>query len=190
RTLTPTFKRLRKRGKIQRKEDGSAKWTKGDTIRGQLHGESFYGAIKQPKRDEKNKIIFDENGKMQLQDDIKLVIRKPLLYKKDSNSPGFKNLKEIEKSIVDEALFSIIKKQVQDEEEKRGRFKTALGKWIWMLDKKGDKINKISHIRCFERLSHSAAVRPHEHDFKTKKEYKRSTYAQNGENVFCLFYKG
>ena len=75
------------------------------TIRGQLHGESFYGAIKQPKRDENNKIIFDDNKKMQLQDKIKLVIRKPLLYAKDAASPGFKKLAEIEKVIVDKALF-------------------------------------------------------------------------------------
>lgn len=189
RTLTPTFKRLRKRGKIERKEDGSAKWAKGDTIRGQLHGESFYGAVKQPKRDDENKILFDENGKMKLEDEIKLVIRKPLLFKKDASSPGFKSLKEIKKCIVDKVLFEIIKKQVQNEENKNGNFKSALGKGIWMLNKSGERVNKIRHIRCFDRLSHTAAVQPHKHDFLSEKEYKHTTYAQNGENVFCLFYK-
>ena len=185
RTLNATFKKVRKRGKIDKKENGKPKWAKGDTIRGQLHGESFYGAIKQAKRDDNNKIQFDD-GKMQLQEDIKLVIRKPLVYAKDAASPGFKNLAEIEKVIVDKALFCVIKNQVDEADS----FKSALGRGIYMLNKNGEKVNKIRHIRCFDRLKHSTAVKPHEHDFKSEKEYKQTTYAQNGENVFCLFYKG
>lgn len=186
RTLTPTFKKVRKRGKIDYDKNGNVKWAKGDTIRGQLHGESFYGAVKQPKRDDENKIIFDDKKKMQLEDEIKLVIRKPLLYAKDAASPGFKNLAEIEKVIVDRALFNVIKKQVENAES----FKAALEKGIYMLKKNGEKVNKIRHIRCFDRLKHSTAVKPHEHDSISDKEYKQTTYAQNGENVYCLFYKG
>lgn len=185
-TLTPTFKKVRKRGKIDYDENGNVKWAKGDTIRGQLHGESFYGAVKQPKRDADGKIIFNENKKMQLEDEIKLVIRKPLLFAKDAASPGFKNLSDIEKSIVDKALFQIIKNQVENAES----FKIAIENGIYMLNKDGEKVNKIRHIRCFDRLKHSTAVKPHEHDFISDKEYKQTTYAQNGENVFCLFYKG
>lgn len=185
RTLIPTFKRVRRRGEIYR-EDGKVWWAKGDTIRGQLHGESLYGAIKQPKRDEDNRIIFDDDKKMALEDDIKLVIRKPLVYAKDAASPGFKNLDEIKKVIVDKALFMMIAKQVDDAEN----FKDALEKGIYMLNKKGEKVNRIRHIRCFDRLKQVTAVRPHEHDFTSDKEYKQTTYAQNGENVYCLFYKG
>lgn len=185
RTLTPTFKRVRKRGKIYKKDD-NVWWAKGDTIRGQLHGESFYGAIKQPNRDENEKILFDENGKMQLEDEIKLVTRKPLCYAKDANSPGFKNLADIEKVIVDKALFQIIEKRVQKAES----FKVAMDEGVYMLNKHGKEVNKIRHIRCFDRLKHGTAVKPHEHQFTSRKEYKRNTYAQNGENVFCLFYKG
>lgn len=186
RTLTPTFKKVRKRGKIVKKENGKPMWAKGDTIRGQLHGESLYGAIKQAKRNDQNQIIFDDEQKMILEDEIKLVIRKPLTYAKDTASPGFKNLSEIEKVIVDQALFEMIKAQV----DKAESFKDALEKGIYMLNKKGERVNKIRHIRCFERLKHSTAVHPHNHDFTSDKEYKQTTYAQNGENVFCLFYKG
>ncbi|MFD2826486.1 type II CRISPR RNA-guided endonuclease Cas9 [Leeuwenhoekiella polynyae] len=186
RTLTSTFKKVRKRGKIVKKENGKPIWAKGDTIRGQLHGESLYGAIKQAQRDEDNKIVFDDNKKMILEEEIKLVIRKPLTYAKDAASPGFKTLKEIEKVIVDRALFEMIQTQV----DKAESFKNALEKGIYMLNKKGGKVNKIRHIRCFDRLKHSTAVRPHDHDFVSDKEYKQTTYAQNGENVFCLFYKG
>ena len=59
-----------------------------------------------------------------------------------------------------------------------------------MLNKNGEKVNKIRHVRCFDRLKHVTAIKPHEHDFFSDKEYKQTTYAQNGENIFCLFYKG
>jgi CRISPR-associated endonuclease Csn1 len=185
RTLTPTFKKVRKRGEIF-KENGKVWWAKGDAIRGQLHGESLYGAIKQPKRDVNNKIIFDADEKMVLEDQINLVIRKPLVYAKDSASPGFKNLAEVEKVIVDKALFEMIAQQV----EQVGSFKEAVENGVYMLKKNGEKVNKIRHIRCFDRLKHATAVKPHEHDFASNKPYKQTTYAQNGENVYCLFYKG
>lgn len=186
RTLTPTFKKVRKRGKIDYDDNGNVKWAKGDAIRGQLHDESFYGAIKQPKRDDMGKIIFDENKKMQLKDEIRLVIRKPFVFAKDNNTPGFKKLDDLEKVIVDKALFEVIKKQVLKAEN----FKDALEKGIYMLNKKGEKVNRIRHIRCFDRLKHATAVQPHQHTFISVKEYKQTTYAQNGENVYCLFYKG
>ncbi len=67
RTITQTSKIIRKRGKIVYDIDQAGnrkkRVAKGDTIRGQLHGETFYGAIKQPLRDEENKILFDENKK-------------------------------------------------------------------------------------------------------------------------------
>ena len=186
RTLTPTFKKVRKRGKIEKQENGKAKWAKGDTIRGQLHGESLYGAIKQAKRDEENRIIFNDEKKMMLEEEINLVIRKPLVYAKDAATPGFKNLEEVKKVIVDKALLLMIERQVN----KSDSFKDALGNGIYMLNKRGEKVNKIRHIRCFERLKHTTAVRPHEHDFISNKTYKQNTYAQNGENVYCLLYKG
>ncbi|SKB75744.1 CRISPR-associated endonuclease Csn1 [Salegentibacter holothuriorum] len=187
RTLNSTFKKLRKRGKIDRKENGDPKWAKGDSIRGQLHDESFYGAIKQPKRNEDNTIIFNEEKSMVLEDKIRLVIRRPLAYAKDNNTPGFKKLDEIEKVIIDKALFQIIEKQVED----AGSFKDALQTGIYMLNRKGEKVNKIRHIRCeFKGLSYNAAVKPHKHVFISDKEYKHSTIAKGGNNIFCLFYKG
>jgi len=201
-TTLPTFKKVRKRGKIEyiKYKDENGKWqfkldedgnkipkiAKGDAIRGQLHGESFYGAIKQPLRDEDDKILFDENGKMKLEDKIYLVIRKDLVYKKDANSPGFKSLEEIENVIVDKYLFEMIKKQVEEAED----FKTALVKGIYMLDKNGNKVNRVRHIRCKESImKYETALKVHKHDFESDKDYKQFTLAKNGENALCLFYQ-
>lgn len=189
RTITQTSKTIRKRGKIvyDIDKDGNSKKriSRGDTIRGQLHGETFYGAIKQPVRNEDNKILFDENKKMILKDEIYLAVRKPLVYKKDANSPGFKSLEEVEKVIVDKDLFEMIKKQVKESD-----FKTALMEGIFMLDKNGNKVNKIRTISCFENgLKYATAIKVHNHSFVSNKDYKKSTLATNGENTYCLFYK-
>lgn len=57
-TIKPTFKKLRKKGIIQ-KIDGKTKFARGDSARAQLHMETFYGAVKKD-------------------DEIKYVVRKPL----------------------------------------------------------------------------------------------------------------
>lgn len=203
RTLTQTYKIPRKRGKIdyikikddqgiytyKLDEQGKKipKIAKGDTIRGQLHGETFYGAIKQPVRNDEDQILFDENQNMVLEDEIFVVVRKPLLYKNDVNAPGFRTIDEIEKIIVDKALFKMIKKQVDDSD-----FKTALSNGVYMLDREGNKVGeRIRRIRCFEKhLKYNTAAKIHKHRFESKKDYKKMTLAVNGENPYCLFYKG
>lgn len=187
-TILQTYKTVRKKGKVVwlNKEDGIKKIAQGDTIRGQLHGESFYGAIKQPIRDENGKILFDENHKMILEDKIYIVKRRDLLYKTDPNASGFKSLDEIEKVIVDKDLFKMIKKQVEASD-----FKTALTEGVYMLDENGNKVGqKIRRIRCFENnLKYENIIKVHQHTYASDKAYKQHTLATNGENTYCLFYK-
>ena len=79
----------------------------------------------------------------------------------------------------------LIKKQVEETD-----FKTALTEGVYMLDKKGNKVNKIRTIRCFENgLKYTTAIKVHNHSFVSDKDYKKSTLATNGENTYCLFYK-
>lgn len=185
RRTTQTSKTVRKRGKIvyDINENGHKikRVSKGDTIRGELHDETFYGAIKQPIRDDEGKILFDENGKMLLQDKIHIVVRKPLLYKKDAKSPGFKSLEEIEKVIVDKALFGMIKAQVE-----KSDFKTALEKGVYLIDKKGQKVGeKIRKIRCFSsRNKYENILKVHTHNFTSDKDYKKMTLVTNAENAY------
>lgn len=187
RTTKQTYKTIRKKGKIvwTDKKNLVKQIASGDTIRGQLHGESLYGAIKTPLRNENNQILFNDDRTMKLSEEPILVIRKELVYKKDNNSPGFKNLDELQNVIVDQALFEMIKKQV----EEAGEFKTALNNGIWMYDKKGNRVNKIRRVRCKETMKFKTAVQVHHHSFPSKFEYKATTLAKNGENALCLFYK-
>lgn len=79
----------------------------------------------------------------------------------------------------------MIKKQVEEAPD----FKTALINGIYMIDKKGNRVNKIRRIRCKESMKYETAIKVHTHSFKSDKEYKRFTLAKNGENALCLFYK-
>jgi CRISPR-associated endonuclease Csn1 len=158
------------------------KWAKGDTIRGQLHKESFLGAIKLVKKDKDGKWLKNDDKTFQFED-IKYVVRKELIYKKNDQSPGFKNLKEIEDTIVDKSLFEKIKKQV----ESIGDFKDAINSGIWMLNKDGEKVNRIRHVRCFKVPKGVIEIKAHSH--LSKHDYKKYVIAENAETPYYGLYE-
>ncbi len=182
--LTNAKRIVRKRGKVQFIEGTDIpKIATGDCIRGQLHQETFYGAIKPAKRGEKGNIEKDDDGKMIQEDKIKYVVRVPFQYKAKADAPGFKTLEEIEKQIVDIGLKAQIRKQVLS----AGGLKEAFEQGIFMLDKNGNKVNKIRHIRCWASVSEPLSIK--RQTYLSKHEYKNQYWAANGENIICTFYK-
>ena len=184
--LTPAKRKIRKRGKEQFIE-GTNKpmWATGDSIRGQLHQETFYGAIKPAKRDEKGIVQKDEDGKFIQEDKIKYVIRVPFQYKNKPDAPGFRTIEEIEKQIVDNGLKAQIKKQV----EKADNLKDAFEKGIYLLDKNGNPHgNKIRHIRVWASVSEPLIIKKQTN--LSKKDYKQHYYAANATNSYFAMYKG
>ncbi len=183
--LTPAKRKVRKRGKeIFIQGTNKNMWATGDSIRGQLHQETFYGAIKPAQKGENGNLLKDENGKFIQEEDVKYVVRIPFEFKKDANSPGFKTLDEIKKQIVDEGLKSQIEKQVNE----AGSLKEAFEKGIYLLDKKGRPHgNKIRHIRVWASVSEPLAIKLQTN--LSCKEYKQSYWAANGENFICAYYK-
>jgi CRISPR-associated endonuclease Csn1 len=201
--LSPASKKMRTAGQIiylrddenkirlDKNGDPLPKMAKGNSVRGQLHKETFLGAVKLLKKNENGKAIRDEKGNFVLEE-TKYVTRKPLLYKKDANSPGFSKLEEIENSIVDKHLFNIIKKQV----EKSVNFKEALIDGIWMLSKTGEKVNKIRHIRVFTSDKKPPIIKKQTYQnqkptvFLENREHKQNYYASGGDGYLYLFYEG
>lgn len=49
--LKPTFKKVRVRGAIQKNKDGEILYSQGDSARGPLHKETFYGQIQRPSEE-------------------------------------------------------------------------------------------------------------------------------------------
>lgn len=171
-TLTPARKRRRlgKKGK-------KVQWLQGDSIRGSLHQETFYGAISDG---EKN---------------LRTVIRKPL-----------KSLKEKDfDSIVDPSVRHSIETQVKQRmTEESLSFSKALEGDIWLLDKDGVPIKQdkhghdiapIRHVRCYAKAGRGyfkidTAIQIKQQTYLSKKEYKKHYYAQNSDNYLCLHYEG
>lgn len=186
--LTPAKRKIRKRGKeiFIEKPDGTKvnKWATGDSIRGQLHQETFYGAIKPAQKGEKGDLLKDEYGKFIQVKAPLYVIRVPFQYKKDANTPGFKTLDEIKKQIVDEGLKNQIEKQVNE----AGGLKEAFEKGMFLLDKNGKPHgNKIRHIRVWASISEPLAIKKQTN--LSDKEYKQYYWAANGENFAYGLYE-
>ena len=189
-TLTPSHKRKRVRGRIVPKRDGNGnvlyevnedgsfkldkygnqipqteKWVSGDCIRGQLHGDTFYGAIK-------------------LNDTLSYVVRRDLKYKNNDQDKGFKNWNELESLIVDKDLFTIIREQFAEDVS----FKDACASGIYMYkkNKNGEfdfseecKVNRIRHIRCSTSIKNPLEIK--KHTYLSDKEYKQYYYTGIGD---------
>lgn len=191
--LVPTIKYVRKRGRIQyvKEKLPDGKWiykldeqgkkipliARGDSIRGQLHKETFYGAIK--KQNEES-ITFVER----------------ILLKEIEE-------KNIDK-IVDQKVKEVIKNTVQERINSGKSFKEAISEDIWMVgkngkpqkvDKNGNRIFPIRHVRCEVKvgqgsLSEEKALEIKQHILNSRHEYKQSYYALNEAMSVCLYYEG
>lgn len=201
-TLSPAKRKIRRRGEVitVKNRDGITKldvkgrptelWAKGDIIRGQLHEESFLGAIKLVKKDENGKWKRDSEGRFEF-DDVRFVIREPLVFKKDAQSPGFLSLDDLKKQIVDHHLYDMIETQSKSS----GGFKQALTEGVWMLDKNGLKVNKIRHVRVFVRSSNPLSLKEHTYTslkptkILDNRAHKMTYWANNKERPYYAMYE-
>lgn len=129
----------------------------GDTVRGQLHKESFYGKILNP----------NEAGAMQF------VIRKPI-----NDASTFKSAADFAK-IVDPAVRRKVSEQVAEAMAGGLSFKDALQGDLWMKrpenDAPGIRINK---VRIKTSIKDPHVIRLHSH--VSKADYKNPYYAESG----------
>lgn len=168
-TLAVTVKNIRKRGE-------KTGWiAQGDSIRGQLHKETFFGAVKALERNEqgfpikeneKYKVIKNENG----EDEIWIVSKKPI-----------RDIKVDKDIIVDELLKKHIQKQ--------------LNKGVALTDVVDFSNKSIRHIRIRVKagvgfLSKDKALPIKDHTYASKHKHKREYLVQNEENYLFLLYEG
>ena len=181
-TLTPARRRQRVRGKVV--TDGqNVRWITGDSLRGSLHLETWYGAVAMPKLDANGIMMRDERGNIIPDtDNIKYVVRCPLKYKESATASGFKTWEELEKVIVDKALYELMRNQHLGLD-----FKTACEKGIYMLDKDGNKINRIRHIRCFATTTNPVLVKAQ--TYQSKHEHKQQYWAKVGDLSYMVKYQ-
>lgn len=192
--LTPSKKFARKRGLIEYLKDKKTgkyildkdgnkipKIMQGDSIRGQLHLETFFGVIM------RKPII--ENGKTQKE--LRTVLRNGIQVKKDVylfeelDEPAFTLRKSLDEKtditkIVDPAIIDSLLNQIEE------------GKKLGSNDFYFNG-NKIRHVRVFERASEPIKVKKHifisskNPELKTHKQW---AYATNRGNYCLCIYKG
>ena len=174
-TLTPAHRRKRIRGKIVPNI-----WLTGDCLRGKLHEESFYGAIKLGKKDANEKTLLrNPDGSIVQEDEIKYVVRRDLKFKKNDQDSGFKNWEELENVIVDKALLAFIKSQFTEGTSFKDAYEAGI------TDPQG---NKIRHIRCFAPLIKNPLSIKRQ-TYLSKYLYKQNYYAAMGDLYLMCKYE-
>lgn len=182
--LSRTKRKVRKRGKVQFiSGTNRPKIATGDSVRGQLHQETFYGAIKPAKLDDNGKFQRDGKGRILQEDNLKYTVRVPFQYKTKPDIPGFRTWEEIEKQVVDVGL----KRQIHTQIKSAGGLKEAFAAGIFMLDKEGNKVNKIRHIRIWASVSEPLRIK--KHTYLSAKDYKQYYYAANATNSYFALYE-
>jgi len=163
-TLTTTIKNIRKRGE-------KTGWVaQGDSIRGQLHEETFLGAIKPNVTNEKGFAIKDDETKKYLvqqnnNEDVIWTVQRKKIEEVDLDS------------IIDVALKNEIKRQ--------------LDSGVKINDVKDFNGKTVRHIR-FKKFSPSydKTLKIKSHIFQSKYEHKTLYLANNDSNYLCLLYVG
>jgi len=187
-------KAIRKRGIIQRNKDGEIMYKQGDTVRGALHKESFYGAI---KREGKNK-------KGEPQEVVKYVLRKPLENFKDTDlkhivddtikdivTRGRQEEKKLKKEIetlkkqinrVDDAEEVVLKEQIQNLTDK-------IDNELYVLPNKNGNPVPIKKIRYFA-TDVKVPLTIKKHRDVSRHEHKQHYFAKNDSNYCMAIYEG
>ena len=175
-TLTLGRKIVKQRGKVVwiDKENRIPKVAQGDSIRGELHLQTYYGKIKIAAKDENGILLRDERknivyNQVDGKDEIWMVIRKPIDKVNFSSD-----------IVVDDHIFSFLTKQLE-----KGIKQTDL------VDFQG---RKLRHLRCrvkaargFMNPDNVTIVK--EQIYKSDKDYKNHIYADSGENYLFGLYQ-
>lgn len=208
RTLQPAKTLLRSRGKVLTRANHEGRMVpliaQGDSIRGRLHKESYFGAIKLPvEKDGKPEVLDGHFVYINDNSDVNMVIRVAL------NS--ITTEKDLD-CIVDLRLRAMVKQIIAERMAQGMSFLTAINLPIWMLDAKGNEIkhdkngrplSPLRHVRCkvkagrgFMTREKSLEIRDHIETSKRQllnvenREYKHKVYAQNDTNYLFLLYEG
>lgn len=207
-TFIPAKKVIRKRGKVVlfKHKDGSVHphISTGDCIRGSLHKDSFFGAIKYPIKDEHGLPIIENGCFVYDESNPIIVMRIPIRKIKESDIFN-------EEFIIDPCVRKSICAVIVKRKAEGLSYNEAVSGDFWMLDKNGNEIkfNKhgrklcpIRHVRCrvksgggsYLTFGTSLAIKEQVYVSKKKainlvdRSYKKNFYVQNDDNYLLLLY--
>ncbi|MGL2995024.1 type II CRISPR RNA-guided endonuclease Cas9 [Flavobacterium sp. TSSA_36] len=138
----------------------------GDTVRGSLHQDSIYGAIKNPLN----------------QEEIRYVIRKDIESIKGTDVENI--VDEVVKEKVKEAIANKVLLISSNPQQKN---KIADNQKVWMNEEKGIPIQK---VRLYANsVKNPLHIKEHSALSKSRHEHKQKVYGQNDENYAMAIYE-
>lgn len=171
------------------------KIAKGETIRGQLHKESIFGAILKPKYDENEKAI-NVGGKFLHEEKVSYVKRVHLEIntlrgfkydKKEKDIPKF--LKQFD-DIIDPQVKRIVLSNIKERIANNINPEQILIEPIFMHNKKKNNVHQIRRVRVFQGNMNPPEIKKIEEAYLSKHKHKQFTYAENTDYVSMACYKG
>lgn len=150
--------------RLDKEEKRIPRLQQGDTIRGSLHQDSIYGAIKDPLNTE----------------EIRYVIRKDLESIKASDV----------ENIVDETVKEKVKEAIANKVlvmSSNAQQQNKLDGTVWMNEEKAIPINK---VRLYANsVKNPLHIKAHSDLSKSRHEHKQKVYGQNDENYCMAIYE-
>jgi CRISPR-associated endonuclease Csn1 len=188
-------KAIRKRGIIQRNENGEIKYKQGDTVRGALHKESFYGAIKREELNKKTgeteevikyvkrqaiELFKDSDLKNIVDDKIKEIVingreqEKHIKKEIEELKKQLKNIKEDEEQPIKEVI-QVLEHKIKNE--------------LYVLPNKGGNPVPIKKIRYYTSdVTNPLFIKKHRD--ASRHEHKQFYHAKNDGNYCMAIYEG
>lgn len=185
--LTKNVKRYRVRGKVvpKRDKDGNVIYeqakngkrvkakhiSQGDSIRGAIHEQSFYGKIQKWKDD-------DNQQKEEL-----FVIRRKIEFKSGNVGGGFKSWDDLKSQMVDKKLFDKLKENAKGKDFQKA---CADGLYIYIVENGVRREVRVRHVRCKAQTAQPLK----RHIFQPKdKHVEQYYYVSPGEAYGIFEYK-
>jgi CRISPR-associated endonuclease Csn1 len=189
-------RKLRKRGKIQYNKNGDPILLKGDTVRGSLHKETFYGAIERE--------IVNKKGEKEKK--IKYVVRKSLNDLEDSALKNIVddqvrdiviNARKKEKDLQKE-IDSLVKQRRNAEEWEEANIDSQISQLkqqitdLFSLPNKNGAPVPIRKVRLYQPTITNPIHLKNQRDksIKSKKEHKEQYHVANDSNYMMAIYEG
>lgn len=186
--LTKNVKRYRVRGKVVplRDADGNVIYehtpkgkrvkakhvSQGDSIRGAIHDQTFYGKISKWKDDGSH------------ENEEQFVLRRKIEYKSGDNGSGFKSWEDLRDHMVDQKLFEQLKKNAEGKDFQKA---CAEGLFVYVAENGEKKKVRVRHVRCKAKTAQPLK----KHIFQPKDKHVDQYYyvSSHGEAYGVFEYK-
>ncbi|HCQ11953.1 type II CRISPR RNA-guided endonuclease Cas9 [Flavobacterium sp.] len=188
-------KAIRKRGIIQRNEKGEIKYKQGDTVRGALHKESFYGAIKREELNKKTgeteeviKYVKRQGIEMFKDADLKNIVDDKI---KEIVTNGREQEKQIKKEIEElkKQLKNLKEEEEQPIKESIQVLENKIKNDLYVLPNKSGNPVPIKKIRYYTSdVTNPLFIKKHRD--VSRHEHKQFYHAKNDGNYCMAIYEG